>query len=98
MKQKTSKMKVSVQLDASGTKATSLTIRHDVTRAEARKSLSNKAAVTTAPVSDQALLVSFGNYKQFFMNPLPIRGSQCKTRIARQSFYVEVIINIRWHG
>ena len=80
-----------VGFDKSGENASTLTMRHVITAPNARKSLSNLASVTTKPVSDSVLEVTFDGYKHLFINPFPICGSQSKTRIARKSFYIEVL-------
>jgi hypothetical protein len=74
----------------SGGKASRLTMRHSITAPNAQESLSNSTSVTTKPVSDSVLEVTFDEYKHFFIHPFPIRGSQCKTRISRKPFYIEV--------
>ena len=79
-----------VGFDKSGKKASTLTMRHVITAPNAQISLSNLALVTTKPVSDSVLEVSFDGYKHVFIYPFPVRGSQSKTRIARKSFYIEV--------
>ena len=79
-----------VGFDNSGKKASTLTMRHDITAPDAQKSLSNLALVTTKPVSDSVVEVTFDGYKHVFIYPFPVRGSQSKTRIARKSFYIEV--------
>ena len=79
-----------VGFDKSGKNASTLTMRHAITAPNARKSLSNLASVTTKPVSDSVLEVTFDGYKHLFTYPFPVRGSQTKTRIARKSFYIEV--------
>ena len=79
-----------VGFDNSGKKASTLTMRHVITAPNVQKSLSNLALVTTKPVSDCVLEVSFDGYKHDFIYPFPVRGDQSKTRIARKSFYIEV--------
>ena len=79
-----------VGFDKSGKKASTLTMRHVITAPNAQKSLSNLALVTTKPVSNSVLEVSFDGYKHVFTYPFPVRGNQSKTRIARKSFYIEV--------
>ena len=79
-----------VGFDKSEKKASTLTMRHVITAPNAQKSLSNLASVTTKPVSDSVVEVTFDGYKHMFIYPFPVRGSQSKTRIARKSFYIEV--------
>ena len=79
-----------VGFDKSGKRASTLTMRHAITAPNAQKSLSSLALVTTKPVSDSVVEVTFDGYKHLFINPFPVCGSQCKTRIARKSFYIEV--------
>ena len=79
-----------VGFDKTGKKASTLTMRHVITAPNAQKSLSNLALVTTKPVSNSVLEVSFDGYKHVFTYPFPVRGNQSKTRIARKSFYIEV--------
>ena len=79
-----------VEFDKSGKKASALTMRHVISAPNAQKSLSNLASITTKPVSDSALEVSFDGYKHLFIYPFPVRGTQSKTRIARKPFSIEV--------
>ena len=79
-----------VGFDKSGKKASTLTMRHVITAPNAKKSLSNLALVSTKPVSDSVLEVTFDGYKHVFVYPFPVCSSQYKTRIARKSFYIEV--------
>ena len=79
-----------VGFDKSAGKASTLTMRHDITAPNAQKSLSNSASVMIEPVSDSVLEMTFDGYKHVFIHPFPVRGSQSKTRIARKSFYIEV--------
>ena len=79
-----------VGFDINRKTASTLTIRHVITAPNAQKSLSSSALVTTKPVSDSVLEVTFEGYKHVFFYPFPVRGSQSKTRIARKSFYIEV--------
>ena len=83
-------LRTTVGFDESGEKASTLTMRHVIKAPNAQKSLSNLASVTTKPVSDSVLEVSFEGYKQLFVYPFPVRGSQSKTRISRKPFYIEV--------
>ena len=84
-----------VGFDKSEKKASTLTMRHVITAPNAQKSLSNLASVTTKPVSDSVVEVTFDGYKHLFIYPFPVRGSQSKTRIARKSLYIEVCDLIR---
>jgi hypothetical protein len=84
-----------VGFDESEKKASTLTMRHVITAPNAQKSLSKSASVTTKPVSDSVVEVTFKGYKHLFVNPFPVRGSQSKTRIVRKSFYIEVCDLIR---
>jgi hypothetical protein len=83
-------VRTTVGFDKSGRNASTLTMRHVITAPDAQKSLSNLASVTTKPVSDSTIEVTFDGYRHLFINPLAVRGSQTKTRIARKSSYIEV--------
>jgi hypothetical protein len=82
-----------VGFDESEEKVSTLTMRHVMSAPNAQKL--NLASVTTKPVSDSVVEVTFDGYKHLFINPFPVRGSQSKTRIARKSFYIEVCDLIR---
>ena len=83
-------VQATVGFDTSGKNASTLTMRHVITAPAARKSLSNLAFVETKAVSDSAIETTFGGYRHLFINPLAVRVSQVKTRIARKSSYIEV--------
>ena len=83
-------VRTTVGFHQSDVNASTLTMRHVITAPDAQKSLSNLASVTTRPVSDSVIQVTFDGYKHLFINPLAVRGSQSKTRIARKSSYIEV--------
>ena len=83
-----------VEFDKSGRNASTLTMRHVITAPNARNSLSNLASVTTKPVSDSVLEVTFDEYRHLFINPFAVRGNQSKTRVARKSSYIEVCRHI----
>lgn len=83
-------VRTTVGFDKSGRNASTLTMRHVITAPDVQKSLSNLALVTTRPVSDSALEVTFDGYRHLFINPLAVRGGQSKTRVARKSSYIEV--------
>ena len=90
MSKKATEVRTVVAFDKSGKKASTLTMRHVITAPNAQKSLSNLALVTTKPVSDSALEVTFDGYRHLFINPFAVRGSQSKTRVARKLSYIEV--------
>jgi len=82
--------KASVIFNSSGSKVTTLSIRHDIEDPEAVKSLSSGAIVTNKTVADAAILVSYQGYERLFSYPFPILGSRSKIKIARKSAYIEV--------
>ncbi|KAF8914415.1 hypothetical protein CPB84DRAFT_1841121 [Gymnopilus junonius] len=86
--------KVKLDFDGTGTRATTLTMRHDVNNLAAQ-ALSGGASVTLRAVSDTSMMVTFGNYKRLFVYPFPICGKQTKCRVARKSSYIEIEAPIR---
>lgn len=86
----TTVIQATVGFNKSGESASTLTMRHIITSPNAQKSLSDQASVTTKPVSDSAIEITFDGYKHLFIHPLAVRGSQSKTRVARKSSYIEV--------
>jgi hypothetical protein len=81
--------KVMIQFDPSGRKIATSTIRDAVTAVDAIDSLRNGAQVSTT-LSDCSALVTFEGYRNQFVFPFPVIGTQLKTRIARKSSYIEV--------
>ncbi|CAA7259328.1 unnamed protein product [Cyclocybe aegerita] len=79
----------------SATKMQTLTLRDKITDPKAMQSLSDGATVTTTPVADCSVLVTFQGYQRVFVFPFPLVTSQCKTRIARKSSYIEIECPIR---
>jgi hypothetical protein len=82
--------KVTMKFDPSGRRATTLIIRDNIRDVDAAKSLADKAEVTTKPLADCTVVASYGQHKRYFIFPFPVRGADCKLRIARKSSYLEV--------
>lgn len=82
---------VSVTTDAQCRHATTLTARANVSDAPTRDALSSGAEVSCRQVSPYAMEVKIGQERRSLVYPLPVIGSRFKLRIARKSFYVEVL-------
>lgn len=82
--------KVAIKFDPSGRKITTTTIRNIVTVEGAVESLRSGAYVSRKSLSDCVALVTFEGYRKQFIFPFPVLGTKSKTRIARQSSYIEV--------
>ena len=91
---------VSVTTDVQGRRASTLTVRENVTDVLTRDVLSGSAQVSCHQVSPCVMEVRIGQTKRSLVYPLPVIGSRSKVRIARKSFYVEVIhtLNTRIFG
>ena len=68
----------------------SLTIKDSITDAQEAESLADGAPVTTQAIADGSVLVTYRGYRRIFTFPYPVKGNQCKMRIARKSSYIEV--------
>ncbi|KAM6496296.1 hypothetical protein JOM56_009002 [Amanita muscaria] len=82
---------VKINLDNTGRKVETLTGR--VSTVEAALP-ANDAAVLVHQTSTQAMSVSFGSNHQVIAYPFPVDSTGCKTRISRESSYVEVDVKI----
>lgn len=82
---------VSVTTDPQSRRATTLTVRANVTDVLARDNLSGGAQVSCHQVSPCVMEVGIAQTKLSLVYPLPVIGSRSKVRIARKSFYVEVL-------
>ncbi|TFK74181.1 hypothetical protein BDN72DRAFT_103975 [Pluteus cervinus] len=68
-----------------------LTRRWSITQEKAKAALRGGKEVTLAQVSPCSIKVSFGSFSKDIPFPYPVDGTQSKLRIARKSFYLEVI-------
>ena len=82
---------VSVVTDPQSRRATILVARANITDAPTRDSLSSRAEVSCRQVSPYVMEVLIGQTRKSLVYPLPVTGSRSKLRIARKSFYVEVL-------
>ncbi len=82
---------VSVTTDPQSRRATTLTVRANVTDVLTRDILSGGAQVSCHQVSPCVMEIGIGQMKRSLVYPLPVIGSRSKVRIARKSFYVEVL-------
>lgn len=55
--------------------------------------LASGSQVSTTPMTDTSVLVTFSDYALWFNYPFPIQMKCLQTRIARKSSYIEVIIH-----
>lgn len=83
---------VSVTTDPQSCRATTLTARANITDGLTRDILSNGGQVSCHQVSPCVMEVKIGQTKRSLLYPLPVIGSRSKVRIARKSFYVEVLM------
>lgn len=81
---------VSVTTDPQSRRATTLTVRADITDAPTKDVLSSGAEVSCRQASPYVMEVIIGQTTKSLVYPLPVIGSRSKLRIARKSFYVEV--------
>jgi hypothetical protein len=82
---------VSVATDPQGSRATTLTARVNITDVPTRDILSSGAEVSCHQASPCVMEVRIGEKTRSLVYPLPVIGSRSKLRIARKSFYVEVL-------
>jgi hypothetical protein len=82
---------VSVATDPQCRRATTLSARANVADAPTRDALSNGAEVSCRQLSPCVMEVKIGQTRRSLAYPLPVIGSRFKLRIARKSFYVEVL-------
>jgi hypothetical protein len=82
---------VSVTTDPQSRRASTLTVRENVTDVLTRDILSGGAQVSCHQVSPCVMEVTIGQTKRSLIYPFPVIGSRSKVRIARKSFYVEVL-------
>ena len=82
---------VFVTTDPQNRRATTLTARANITDAPTKGILSSGAEVSCRQTSPCVMEVRIGQTKQALVYPLPVIGSRSKLRIARKSFYVEVL-------
>jgi len=82
---------VSVTTDTQSCRATTLTARANIKDVPTRDNLSGGAEVSCHQASPCVMEVRIGNTKRTLVYPLPVIGSRSKLRIARKSFYVEVL-------
>ncbi|KAF8204577.1 hypothetical protein BJ912DRAFT_1072320, partial [Pholiota molesta] len=86
---------VTMKFDPSGERATNLISRKDITDPGAASSLAGGSKVSTTPITDSCVLVTFGHYSYRFTYPFPVQMKKLQTRIARKSSYIEVELPIR---
>lgn len=84
--------KVSAITDPESRRVTALTARVDITDVLTKDTLSSGAEVSSRQTSPCAMEVRIGQSRLPLFYPLPVIGSRSKLRIARKSFYVEVLI------
>jgi len=82
---------VSVTTDTQSRRATTLTARANITDLPTRGTLSGGAEVSCHQVSPCVMEVRIGRTNRSLVYPYPVIGSRSKLRIARKSFYVEVL-------
>ena len=82
---------VSVTTDPQGSRITTLTARANITDVPTRSVLSSGAEVSCHQASPCVMEVRIGQARRSPVYPLPVIGSRSKLRIARKSFYVEVL-------
>ena len=82
---------VFVTTDSQNRRATTLTVRENVTDILTRDILSGGAQVSCHQVSPCVMEVRIGQTKRSLVYPFPVIGSRSRVRIARKSFYVEVL-------
>ena len=82
---------VSVTTDPQSRRATSLTARANITDVPTKGILSSGAEISSHQVSPCVMEVRIGRTRKSLVYPLPVIGSRSKLRIARKSFYVEVL-------
>ena len=82
---------VFVKTDLQGHRATTLTARANITDVPTRGILSSGAEVSCHQASPCVMEVRIGQTRRSLVYPLPVIGSRSKLRIARKSFYVEVL-------
>ena len=82
---------VSVTTDPQDRRATTLTARTNIMDVLTRDILSSGAEVSCNQASPCVMEVRIGQTRRSLVYPLPVVGSRSKLRIARKSFYVEVL-------
>ncbi|KJA29585.1 hypothetical protein HYPSUDRAFT_126061 [Hypholoma sublateritium FD-334 SS-4] len=87
--------RVTVELDSSNRKATNLIIRENIRTPKDSEALRGGSKVSTIPIGDSTLLVTFDDYKHQFIFPYPVYGARLTTRIARKSSYIEIKVPVR---
>ncbi|KAI9056340.1 hypothetical protein FKP32DRAFT_1454041 [Trametes sanguinea] len=88
---------ISIRADldiATGSAVVSLTARLDLRDADSKAKLASGAFPTVTQPSPYTMRVSFGTRAQHLLYPLPIIGAQQKTRLARKSSYIEVVVPV----
>ncbi|KAK4238360.1 hypothetical protein C8A03DRAFT_43874 [Achaetomium macrosporum] len=88
-----SKMSIVAGICLTTGKITSLTSRIDIVSRDQRSDLQSGGQVQTTPLSPCDFAVSVGTAPPLKISlPIPVIGSKCKTRVARKSSYIEVIV------
>ena len=82
---------ISATTDPRGSRVTALTARVNITDVPTRNILSSGAEVSCHQMSPCVMEVKIGQTRRTLAYPLPVVGSRSKLRIARKSFYVEVL-------
>ncbi|KAI4126246.1 MAG: hypothetical protein LQ347_005055 [Umbilicaria vellea] len=84
---------VKAKVDLKTGQITALVGRLDILSEDIKSSLSNGAIVETVQISPCTIGIAIGKsgLKFHLLFPIPVLGSQSKTRIARKSSYIEVV-------
>ncbi|CAE6498967.1 unnamed protein product [Rhizoctonia solani] len=72
----------------------SLSIRFDINAKKEQESLQSGASVSASQVSACTMELKIGTQSHLLSYPYPIHGKNSKLRIARKSFYVEVVVPV----
>ncbi|CDO76798.1 hypothetical protein BN946_scf184978.g27 [Trametes cinnabarina] len=82
-------------LDAGkGSAVLSLTSRLDLRDPDSKAELANGAFPVVNQASPCTIRIRLGRHTQSLMYPLPVVGAQQKTRLARKSSYIEVVVPV----
>ncbi|EIW55422.1 uncharacterized protein TRAVEDRAFT_131337 [Trametes versicolor FP-101664 SS1] len=85
---------VAVDLEVTTNRVASLTARVQVEDMESKATLSNGGFPTVGQASPFRMRVTLGGHSQDLVCPLPVIGSQHRTRLARKSSYIEVVVPV----
>ncbi|KAF8341942.1 hypothetical protein F5887DRAFT_364133 [Amanita rubescens] len=85
---------VKVTLDSDCNQAALLTGRANIEDLNGRAFLADGATVSVNQVSPLVIQVTVGSHSQTIVYPFPVDSTNCKTRIARKSSYVEIDVKI----